>query len=117
MNVKVCQRFWGGFLRKWAFFGLLLGCAFYANGQFRFVNDGAVISIKPGTRFIVNSSTNGSILTNNGYLSNESDSLYINGFFVNNDTTIGIDNAAFRLTRDWTNNGVFIGGASTVYRR
>lgn len=119
MNVRVCPPSTGVFWPKWAVCCLLLGCTLFAKAQFSFLNNGAIVSIKPNTPFIIKSTSGtGSALRNQGYLSNESDSVYIEGSFINfaaGDTTVGVGNARFYVTQDWINNAVFIGGQSTVF--
>lgn len=105
--------------RKALAFFLLYALSVQLNAQNNswFFNDGAIIIIKDSTPFIIKSSSGNGLLRNGGKLVNESN-IIIEGSFetlASNDTTIGIDTASFSLSKDWTNNGVFIAGQSTVF--
>lgn len=81
-----------------------------------FISNGAVVSIKDSTPFIVRSAAGNGLLRNEGKLVNESD-IVIEGNLMNqasNDSIIGVGDAGFSLSKNWTNNGVFIAGQSTV---
>ncbi len=120
MKIKVWHCFFFDFLNGKALaLCLLFALSFQLNAQLdsRFFINGAIVIVKDSTPFIIKSALDTGLLRNGGKLLNESN-IIIEGSFENlasNDTAIGIDTASISLSKDWTNNGVFIAGQSTVF--
>ncbi len=95
------------FLSRMLFVCALLGFSLFSNAQI-FHNKGSNVVVKEDAVVIIKGSAR-----NSGYLGNES-KLIIEGDFTNTDTTEGIGVDTFEITGNWTNNGTFIAGQSTV---
>jgi len=120
MLIKVRHRFFYDFpVGKTLAFCLLLALSFQLDAQTdsRFFINGATVIVKDSTHFLIKSSLGNGLLRNGGKLVNESD-IIIEGNFENlasNDTTIAVSDAGFYVLKNWTNNGVFVAGQSTVF--